>query len=76
MLHNKYIWEGKYRAAILEPNPIKLAERIETAREQINRRLEYLRVNFGPMDGEELSAMQEALSELRVLERIEVRRRA
>lgn len=76
MLRQTYIWEAKYRAAILESDPTKLWERIESARDQINRRLEYLRTDRSTACGEEFCAIQDALAELRVLERLEIRRRA
>jgi hypothetical protein len=73
MFHEKYIWAGKYTQAILESDPIKLYERIESARQQIDRRMQYLCRERGMPDGEEFCAIQDSLSELRILEGIEAR---
>jgi hypothetical protein len=63
-------WHAIYRAAVLECDPLKLQECVQAAEDAIQQRTKSLN---GQISSEELLAMQDALSNLRVL-RTELRK--
>lgn len=65
-------WQELYAAAMLELDRANLHARIETAQAAIRQALEELTGNH-PEAGEEMHAMDDALRNLRTLQRVEFR---
>jgi hypothetical protein len=70
--YSKEKWVGLYNAALLELEHALVHGRIVAAREEITKRLEILATAPG-LHGYERGAVQDALVNLRVIEREEVR---
>jgi hypothetical protein len=64
---SNHSWRDLYRAALLEVNPARLRKAVEEATEAIQRKLH--ESADGEISAEELQALQDALQNLRVLQR-------
>ncbi len=72
-LNNETTWRDRYAAAMVELDPAKLQETIDTARTAIQLRLrELATINQGA--GEEQQTLSDALQNLRSLQRVELER--
>jgi predicted nucleic acid-binding Zn-ribbon protein len=66
----KFVWEEKYRGALLELSAEELQQRIDAARNAIEQRVEELE-RTGESSAEEQQAIDDAIRALRVLARTE-----
>jgi hypothetical protein len=67
MTVSNHSWRDLYRAALLEVNPARLREVVKEANEAIHRKLR--ESPDGEISAEERRALNDALQNLRVLER-------
>ena len=63
-----YVWEGPYKAAVLELDLEKLPQRVHEAKAAIDARLHELQLDHGGR-AEERQAISDALASLNVLRR-------
>ena len=66
---DSYPWYASFVNAILELDRTRVSQRVELARRAIDERIEDLEVEGELLSAEEQTAIDDALSELRVLER-------
>jgi hypothetical protein len=66
-------WRELYEAALLEVNPVDLPKRIELACEAMRQRSDELTYAAGPDGLQELRTIDDALQNLRSVQRVELR---
>jgi len=66
---SKYIWESSYQASLIATDPLLLQLHIQKTREVMSKRMKTLAIREYPAAMQEYDAIQNAESQLKVLER-------
>jgi hypothetical protein len=73
LVKEEFAWQELLKAAMIELDPAKLAERIQAARVAIRRRIEELEFSDSADRSQERDAITDGLRSLQVLEQVEFR---